>query len=34
MIMLDGMRADVVENGSLVKGKKGNSWSISASYMF
>ena len=27
-------KTDVVENGSLVKGKKGNSWSISASYMF
>ena len=27
-------KTDVVNNGSLVKGKKGNCWTISASYMF
>ena len=27
-------KTDVVNNGSLVKGKKGDSWTISASYMF
>ena len=27
-------KTDVVNNGSLVRGKKGNCWTISASYMF
>ena len=27
-------KTDVVNNGTLVKGKKGNCWTISASYMF
>ena len=27
-------KTDVVNNGSLVRGKKGNCWAISASYMF
>ena len=27
-------KTDVVNNGSLVRGKKGNFWTISASYMF
>lgn len=27
-------KTEIVDNGSLVKGKKGNSWSITATYMF
>ena len=27
-------KTDVVNNGSLVRGKKGNCWTISAAYMF